>query len=200
MWNWQQPLLSKEIYVLKYTGNIKSLILLLLYFQYIYYVNKPQNFISNLINFCKKSQVQLKTYCFCFSSVNHFWNNIRYLVLFFLLLKMFSSKMKYKAWITTFIFIHFSDELFDSGQEEGVSLRSVKKYGCNQRPLTCPPQMHQSTSSTLSSSSFGHHSLPRRQMTTSPSDQCSLCGFSIQVDRVSIKGVVYHKACFKCTR
>lgn len=36
-------------------------------------------------------------------------------------------------------------------------------------------------------------------MATSPSDQCSLCGFSIQVDRVSIKGVVYHKACFKCT-
>ncbi|CAE1280445.1 unnamed protein product [Acanthosepion pharaonis] len=93
----------------------------------------------------------------------------------------------------------YKNELFDSGQEEGVSLRSVKKYGCNQRPLTCPPQMHQSTSSTLSSSSFGHHSLPRRQMTTSPSDQCSLCGFSIQVDRVSIKGVVYHKACFKCT-
>lgn len=151
----------------------------------------------------KKSKVQLKTYCnFCFSSVNHFWNNIRYLVLFFLLLKMFSSKMKYFVLgMNNYIhFLYFSDELFDSGQEEGVSLRSVKKYGCNQRPLTCPPQMHQSTSSTLSSSSFGHHSLPRRQMATSPSDQCSLCGFSIQVDRVSIKGVVYHKACFKCTR
>ncbi|XP_052832901.1 uncharacterized protein LOC106883520 [Octopus bimaculoides] len=95
------------------------------------------------------------------------------------------------------------EESFDSVQDESVSLRSLKKYGCNQRPLTCPPQMHQCSNSSLQPIGFGHHSLPRRQnnmASNSQTDLCSLCGFSIRDDRVSIKGVVYHKACFKCTR
>lgn len=30
--------------------------------------------------------------------------------------------------------------------------------------------------------------------------QCTACGFSVSEDRVSVKGSIYHSACFKCSR
>ena len=48
--------------------------------------------------------------------------------------------------------------------------------------------------------SLERRSLRQALLKDQGAELCNGCGFSVEIDRVSIKGDIYHTVCFKCSR